>query len=277
MSRDYMSGTKELLADLYDSPPKYQRTVGNRTITASNVCIGILAASQTDWLLEKVKETDIRGGFMARMLFVPAFYKRRFLALPPEPDGVLGNKLIKRLREHQQLEGAMAMPQDVREQYAKWLESHERELDSLPRAGQLGPFWSRMGIITLKVAMALTVANTGQLVMTEDAMASAIEFVTFAKRALGRLFEEEMAFTPDMRNRQKVLQTIRRHPGIKMRDVLRNCGLLKRNLDPVIETLVAEGQVVLDPKEKGYSVVGESASVGTSSTDTNRPVFTRVK
>ena len=71
MGRDYMSGTKELLADLYDSPPKYQRTVGNRTITAQNVCIGILAASQTDWLLEKIKESDIRGGFMARICSCP--------------------------------------------------------------------------------------------------------------------------------------------------------------------------------------------------------------
>jgi hypothetical protein len=277
MSRDYMSGTKELLADLYDSPPKYQRTVGNRTATAQNVCIGILAASQTDWLLEKLKETDIRGGFMARMLFVPAFYKRRFLALPPEPDTQVGNKLIQRLRQHQQLEDAMAMPPSVRDRYAAWLEAHERELDSLPRAGQLGPFWSRMGIITLKVAMIVTVTTTGQLVMTDEAIESAITFTAFTKRALGRLFDEEMAFTPDMRNRQKVLQTIRRHPGIAFRDVLRNCGLLKRNLDPVVETLIAEGLVVLDPKTKSYSIVGESASVGTGSTDTNRPVFVRVK
>jgi hypothetical protein len=63
------------------------------------------------------------------------------------------------------------------------------------------------------------------------------------------LFDEEMAFTPDMRNRQKVLQTIRRHPGIVLRDVLRNCGLLKRNLEPVIEALIAEGLVADEANE----------------------------
>ena len=79
MGRDYMSGAKELVADLYDSPPRYQRNVGNRTLTATDVCIGILAASQTDWLLEKLKKSDVRGGSMAGTLFVPAFTKRRFL------------------------------------------------------------------------------------------------------------------------------------------------------------------------------------------------------
>ena len=208
---------------------------------------------------------------MARMLFVPAFYKRRFLALPPEPDGHIGNQLIKRLREHQQLEGAMAMPKSVRDRYAAWLEAHERELDNLPRAGQLGPFWSRMGIITLKVAMVVTVASTGQLVMTEEAMESAIAFTAFAKLALGRLFDEEMAFTPDMRNRQKVLKTIQRNPGIPFCTVSMNSGLLKRPLEAVIETLIAEGMVVVRDKE--YFHVDALATVGTGVPTAKEPAF----
>jgi len=40
-NRDYMSGIKELLADLYDSPPTYERLVGQRTITATNVASNV--------------------------------------------------------------------------------------------------------------------------------------------------------------------------------------------------------------------------------------------
>ena len=166
------------------------------------------------------------------------------------------------------------MPQSVRERYSAWLEDHERELDSLPRAGQLGPFWSRMGIITLKVAMVVTVATTGQLVMTDEAMESAIAFTAFAKLALGRLFDEEMAFTPDMRNRQKVLKTIQRNPGIPFRTVSMNSGLLKRQLEAVIETLIAEGVVVV--RDKGYFPVAALAAVGTPSTNSAKPRIARV-
>ena len=151
-NRDYMSGIKELLADLYDSPPRYERIVGQKTLVAKDVCISLLAASQTDWLLEKLKETDIRGGFMARMTFWPAFIKRRFIALPPEPDTRIGNELVRHLNQIRGLEGAVMIPSSCRDRYAAWLEQHERELESLPGAGNLGPFWSRLSVTTLKMA-----------------------------------------------------------------------------------------------------------------------------
>jgi len=96
-SRDYMSGMKELLADLYDCPENYERVVGKQKITASNVCISVLAASQTDWLLDKLHENDMRGGFLARFTFWPAFYKRRFLAIPPDPNAKARGELLQHL------------------------------------------------------------------------------------------------------------------------------------------------------------------------------------
>jgi hypothetical protein len=274
-SRDYMSGTKELLADLYDSPVRYERIVGKQTITANNVCISILAASQTDWLLEKLKESDIRGGFMARFTFWPAFYKRRFLAIPPEPDNKVGTQLIRHLNDIRKLEGAIMLPTSVQDRYATWLGNHERELDSLPRAGQLGPFWSRLGITTLKMALIIHVASAGTLLMDDAALESAIGLTEYLKASLAHLFEEEIAFTPDMKNRQKVLKQVRERPGIAFRDLSRHCSLLKRNLDPVIETLKAEGLIEL--REKGFWPVGLSEAVSHTGTDNNRAMISRVK
>jgi hypothetical protein len=275
-SRDYMSGTKELLADLYDSPTKYERVVGQKTITATHVCLSILAASQTDWLLEKLKESDIRGGFLARFTFWPAFYKRGFLAIPPEPDARIGNELIRHLNDVRRVAGALTLPPSVRERYAAWLEHHERQLDSLPRSGQLGPFWARLSIITLKMALILHVARTMTLEMDEAALNSAIGLTEFLKAALAQLFEEEMAFTPDMKHRQKVLKQIRQHPGIHFRDVSRNTNVLKRQLDGILETLVAEE--LIQTKAKCYwPAVGPSAIVGEESTDSGKPRIQRVK
>lgn len=276
--RDYMSGTKELLADLYDSPSKYQRLVGKQTITATNVCIGILAASQTDWLLEKLRDTDIRGGFLARFTFWPAFTKRRFLAIPPEPDGALGNQLIRSLQKLRRLEGAISLPSTVRDRYTAWLDRHERSLDALPRAGQIGPFWSRMAVTTLKMALAINVSADdvdNPLLMSEAAIEAAIGLTEFLKLSLAQLFDEEIAFTPDMRNRQKVLQMIRRKPGIAFRDISRNANLLKRPLEAVLETLKAEG--LIDCKEGRFFPVSESVAVGETLTDKQKPMIARVK
>ena len=160
-SRDYMSGMKELLADLYDCPEHYERVVGKQKLTATNVCLSILAASQTDWLLDKLHENDMRGGFLARFTFWPAFYKRRFLAIPPEPNIQARGELLRHLNTMRKLEGPLVLPTSVRDQYHTWLQEHERQLEALPRAGQLGPFWSRMGITTLKLALVLHVAHGG--------------------------------------------------------------------------------------------------------------------
>ncbi len=89
------------------------------------------------------------------------------------------------------------------------------------------------------------------------------------------LFDEEIAFTADMKNRQRVLRMIRRKPGIEFRTILANAKVLKRNLDPVIETLVAEGQI--ERREKGYWPVGTLGTVGDADANTKRPQFTRVK
>ena len=274
-SRDYMNGTKELLADLYDCPETYERIVGGKTITATNVCLSILAASQTDWLLEKVHENDLRGGFLARFTFWPAFYKRRFLAIPPEPDTAVGNELIRHLNAIRRLEGAMGLPADVRDHYATWLQAHERQLDSLPRAGQLGPFWSRMGITTLKLALVLHVSTAGNLLMTDAALDAAIGLTEYLKLALAKLFEEEIAFTPAMKDRQKVLRLITNRSGLSSRDLLRASSLTKKQLDPVLETLLWEGTVRREKDAIYLSAVSVPVSEGV--TDKVGPMIMRVK
>jgi ESS family glutamate:Na+ symporter len=94
----------------------------------SGVCLSLLAASQTGWFLEKLKGGDVRGGFIARFSFWPAFEKRRFIAIPPEPDWRLGHDIVKRLHLL-----TVMQPQEcrlapgVQDRYTTWLERHERE------------------------------------------------------------------------------------------------------------------------------------------------------
>jgi hypothetical protein len=282
--KDYMSGTKELLADLYDSPESYSRVVGQHTYTLKTVCLSVLAASQTDWFLEKVRSGDLRGGFLARLTYWPAFRKEALLSMPPEPNAQVGNDLINHLNALRGVQGPMELPPRQRERYGKWLESHERELHNAPKAGELSPFWSRLGIVTLKLAMLLELSSTGGRVVSDDSMESALDLTEFLKSSLRWLFEEEFAFTEPMRNRQKILRLVTAHPGIKFRDLLRASSLLKRDAMPVIDTLVAEQSVEF--RDNGYWVVSgdrlraddikwghSSASVIDRNADTKGAVF----
>jgi hypothetical protein len=275
--RDYMSGTKELLSDLYDCPESYTRVIGSATWHLKDVCLSILAASQTDWFLEKLKAGDVRGGFLARFTYWPAFDKKGvFLAVPPEPDAIKMNQLVAGLNELRQVRGTVMLPPAVRTQYASWLQAHERELGRSPRAGDLSAFWSRLSIVTLKLAMLLQLAHDRSLTITPEILESAIALTEYLKSALRHLFDEEFAFSEGMKDRQRVLRIVRARPGISFRDLLRASSMLKKNLAPVLDTLRAEEAIEFrDQLYFPASVASEPVSE--KSTDTVRPMFTRVK
>jgi hypothetical protein len=276
-SRDYMSGTRELLADLYDSPNSYTRLLGTATYTVRNPCLSILAASQTDWLLEKVREGDLRGGFLARFAFVPAFSKPRFLAVPPAPDNAIGVRLLHGASALRKIRGEAGLQKIPEMRFSSWLERHERELDGAEHVGELSPFWSRLSIITLKLAMLLQLADDRSLVIGPEAMESALALTEFLKASLRTLFREQFVFSKEMKARQRVLAFITRRPGLTSRDILRNSGLLQRDLMPVIATLLAEQTVQCDKGKYFPAEVSDlSVPVGTTSTDASMPTFSSV-
>lgn len=288
--RDYMSGTKELLADLYDCPSTYSRLVGQQTYTLRNVCISVLAASQTDWFLEKVRSGDLRGGFLARFTYWPAFEKSTFMAVPPEPDMRIGSELLKQLNALRTVQGPMELPPRLRGRYAAWLEHHERELHNVPKAGELSAFWSRLSIVTLKLAILLELSSTGSRVIGDDALESALALTAFLKNSLRWLFEEEFAFTEPMKHRQKLLRIVRARPGVERRDLIRASSLLMREFTPVIDTLLQEQSIEL--RDGGYwplvdgveacdiqwgTASDASAPVSSRGTDTKQARFYAVK
>lgn len=242
--RDYMSGTKETLADLYDGPPTYERTIGVQSFTIRDACISILAASQTEWFLEKLKAGDVRGGFLARFTFWPAFVKKHTLAIPPEPDGRLGSQLMVGLNEVRSVRGTIELPPDVRAAYARWITAHERELRGIDRVADLSPFWCRLSVTTLKLAAILQVSHDRDRVVSRDCLDRAIALTEYLKASLRYLFAEEFAFSKPMQDRQRILRYVRDHAGCKRRDILRNCNVLIKELWPILGSLKEEGRIV---------------------------------
>jgi hypothetical protein len=90
--------------------------------------------------------------------------------------------------------GAAVIGPDERAQYAAWVESHERELHGSHHVGELSPFWSRLSVTALKLAVLLQLAHDESLTVSAEAMRRAITLTEFLKASLRFLFAEEFAY-----------------------------------------------------------------------------------
>ena len=109
--RNYMFGFKELLTELFDCPPTYERALKSQEepIVIEKPHLNIFAASTIDWLLSKIKEGDIRGGFFSRFIYFAPTAKGKRLAFPPKADQVAENKALTDLALLQEIEGEMSL------------------------------------------------------------------------------------------------------------------------------------------------------------------------
>lgn len=247
--RSYMVGMKETLTDLYDCPPVYTRKLKNDEFVIQEPCLSILAGTAMDWFLDKCKEGDVRGGFLARFAYVPAFDKSRRIAIPPKPDPGAAAKLIRELQELKNFQGEMNT-ELIEKGYQDWLFAHEDQLQEENGTGSLGGFWSRLGIYVLKFAMLYQVSEEKNLRISTVSLFKAIDLVELLKESARKLVKEEWVFGQDAKDKQKVLRIIKKKPGIKRSQLLRNSNMGASRFKGALDTLKQEGSVYQE--EGGY-------------------------
>jgi Protein of unknown function (DUF3987) len=246
--RDYMAGMKELLADLYDCPDRYRReTSGLGMLEIWNPYLVVLATSQTGWFLEKINELDLRSGFLARFLYVPAYTKERHCPFPPPLDQRGFEALVGSLNAVSTLNGRLALDAEAMNRYVAWVEQHERDLAE-DDADRLSAFWTRLSPIALKLAMILHAAGNRREQRTIDVatIESTLKLVEVFKLGLRQLFTKDLALTHEQRNREKVLRHITKQTeagGISRRDLQRATSLTRAAVDEALETLLAEERI----------------------------------
>jgi hypothetical protein len=81
LAKDYMSGAKALLTELYDSPEEYRRETKGRSVQIRQPVLSMASATTTNWLISRNSDDDFGGGFLARFLFIPVFRRERSLPL----------------------------------------------------------------------------------------------------------------------------------------------------------------------------------------------------
>jgi len=251
--RSYMVGMKETLTDLYDCPPSYTRKLKGEEFVIEDPCLSILAGTAMDWFLSKCKEGDVKGGFLARFVYVPAFEKTKSIAIPPKPDPGVAAKLIRELQEVREIEGEINIDL-IKQCYEEWHLAHESELREENNVESLSGFWSRLEIYALKFAMLYHVSEEKNLQISTFSLFKAIDLVELLKKNVRSMVKEQWVFGQDAKEKQKLLKIIRNKAGITRRKLLQNSNMLAKRFDVIVGTLKQEGNI---QEEKGryYPIV----------------------
>lgn len=242
MNRPYMEGTKEMLTELYDCPDVYIRKLKERCYRIEAPALSILGASTIDWLVSGIKQNDIGGGFTARFVFVPAMAKSRDIALPEPTNHQRRNQMATMLKRCADVEGMVDISQ-IRAMYEEWYYGHVAELQDAPMAQALAGFYSRLSVYTLKFAMLLEVSKTQDTLIQPETLGEAIAITDYLKRSIRYLVEHEFHANREAAEMEKLRRIVENKPGISRRELLRHSHLLTKTFDPVLATLLQNGQL----------------------------------
>lgn len=233
LQRDYMAGTKSFLADLFDSPFTYRRETQEKTIKIEHPAISIMSATTHSWFTDKLKESDVAGGFLPRFIMVMPCKKTKDISLPPEADKEKRHRLVFELQKFQSISGVAFIKEDARHYFQAWYE----KLVKWPGNGRTQPFVNRLQIYTLKFAMILSVINEMSLKISAESMAQAVEYTLRLCKDLTHVEEEELVFGKVQVNMKKILDCLRRHPASSKSYILNTAHLTSRDFKEAMETL----------------------------------------
>jgi hypothetical protein len=254
MSKDYNIGLKALITELFDYTRIWKRELQSKIYIIESPCLSILGASTVEWFMDKIKEKDVRGGFLPRFIIIPAVKKEKTLALPGKRDEALRQSLIETLKQKNQKSGEMYLEKAEKEMYEDWYRKHEKELEESDKKEILSGFYSRLAIYVLKLAMIFQLSYSDTLKIESEALIRACKLVDYLKLIFGKFLKEEFAVSFKMRQKNKVLQKVKHHQGIGYSELLRLSHMLAVELKPILDTLIQEEELKETTDRKYYAL-----------------------
>lgn len=258
--REYMSGMKEIVTDLYDPHQVYVRETMYKgeagKIEIQKPAITILAASTIDWLRERLSEGDLRGGLMGRFLMFPGNKKGQSVGLASEE--YLGEKhvIIDYLKELAKVNGSWLDVSDIREPYNQWLTAIERDIE-LNVNPELVGFQSRIGNHTLKLLTLIAVSECN-FCESRAAVRATTSHLNQAAILAKWLMDEAgvIASTGFTRSKteqsvQKLLILASRSGGISRSEALRALHTTAREFQTLVDTAIERKEIIATSQKDG--------------------------
>jgi hypothetical protein len=216
----------DVLVSLWDGQlgvwEKKTKTMGSDRI--ENPWINIAACTTPAWIAGNFPDYLIGGGFTSRCVWVYGEKKRRLVAYPGDdlpPEFREMERILKRdLEVISELAGEFRLSSEARKFGIDWYEQHynnrNKELDNDRFAGYL----ARKQTHVHKLAMVLSVSESGRLIIEKDHLSAAVEIVTSLEADMPRVFSH-IGLQGATKHAHDVLSIIRAHGRIEKDRLLR--------------------------------------------------------
>lgn len=179
-----------ILTDLYDSHAHdiwTNNLKGSGKTQLKNPCISILAASNEAHFHDKVGETSVLGGFVARTVLVDEKKKSRINPLIDDSGSEINIKELARyLIELSKLNGPFIWSPSAKTLYKEWYTDFSNKLEESEKDDPTGTS-DRIHDTIIKTSMLLSLADKPELVIEKGAVNAAIELCLKSAGDAGRI------------------------------------------------------------------------------------------
>ncbi len=174
----------DLLVSLWDGKQgtfeKKTKASGNDEIT--NPWINLIACTTPSWIAGNFPEYMIGGGFTSRCLFVYADAKSKYVAYPglevPRNLNQMSTMLVEDLTRISEMAGEYRMTSQAIEWGKAWYEAHYATKNLDLDQDRFGGYIARKQTHIHKLAMILAAAESSELKLTAEHLATAAKMVT---------------------------------------------------------------------------------------------------
>ena len=284
--KDYLQGTKELFAQLYDVPRVFRRTLKKSTVTVEEPLFMFFGAGIRDEVYASLDMESITSGYLPRFLVVCGDTPLGSVKDigPPLNEIQLGRDPVMRHAQHlyntyhksgtlkltgQGTEQTIERPVVVNVQLSEEAWGEYRRIDKIMREEGYNsamqnvalPTMQRLSNSLLKMAM-LVAASRSEPGPDNEIWAEKRDIISAAKyvQDWGQYSIEAMLNVGKGVNERllhRLNSYIRRHSGVSRTVFMRDNHLMKRETDDYIQTLIERGHIRVDKVGKAmhyYSV-----------------------
>lgn len=250
MGRSYNLGMAQLVADLYDAPPRYTRLLKKEFILIEDAAPSIVGASTLAWLTQQTDEIALQGGLLSRFAYFFAFRAGELKPFRPIADKRKANKLTKRVHELRDVlqKDPRALSWEAGAEMA-YRTFYYQVMTDQPE-GPLAGFLSRLAVTAIKCAMLYELAaDPTSHAISPTAWDRAQGLATYLQEG-ARRFVTGATGDEYAKQREKVLAIIRAAPGIARSTLMKNTHLSAKQLDEALQTL-GQSALVRGTTKKG--------------------------
>lgn len=241
----YMAGAMRFLTSAFDGRP-YKRKTKESEYLIERCAPSILSATTLDWLTDTARKQDLRGGFLARVLWWTSTTLNDPLEAIPDPDPATEEKIVNFLRDVSQKEGRTdlkaAMPL-----FSAWQKDFRRRVNAGNTDPELYGVYSRAPPYVVKIATILEVADAqqqdGGFTVSQDNLMKAILLVEMLLAGA----EEIVAGFADTRQERywnKLLALIKRKGKATQSEICKHMKNVRaRELEALLDQMTTAGEI----------------------------------